>query len=410
MATGEPVYNPPLSSIAGSGAGTLAQAYAAGDDATDAQITLTAGLGPLILTSVNATGNSSLVLKFGNQGARAMRFGATSGSRVNAHTFNISTTDAVTYTSDDNGTCTWEQYYDLSSGLATTVWNLVVGTAATNPTRSVVMQATGGKLVTINGASGTATFATLHVKGTGTTAGTYEAIAGFNKADTSMTGVIIHSKSGSARIASDWRSSGANTDLVLGSVQAGGTINEAITIEGAAGLVGINCTPSASRLHVTDAGTANNVGTFESTTNSTTASTNVEVRASGTRSLLLAAYPSNSTVSLFGITVAAWVLVRANSNSAGMIIGNTGAVDIVFGTNNVERMRVDHANLALKLSEAFNVAAGTTTGTKIGTANTQKLGFWNATPVVQQVLATGGGATVDNVITFLQTIGLCKQS
>lgn len=49
-------------------------------------------------------------------------------------------------------------------------------------------------------------------------------------------------------------------------------------------------------------------------------------------------------------------------------------------------------------------------GFKIGTATSQKIGFWNATPVVQQVLATGAGATVDNVITFLQTIGLCKQS
>ncbi|MCC6191382.1 MAG: hypothetical protein IT318_20355 [Anaerolineales bacterium] len=57
-----------------------------------------------------------------------------------------------------------------------------------------------------------------------------------------------------------------------------------------------------------------------------------------------------------------------------------------------------------------NIVLGTTNGTKIGTATGQKLGFWNATPVVQQVLATGGGATVDNVISLLQTLGLCKQS
>lgn len=58
----------------------------------------------------------------------------------------------------------------------------------------------------------------------------------------------------------------------------------------------------------------------------------------------------------------------------------------------------------------INLALTTTTGTKIATATGQKLGFWNATPVVQQVLATGAGATVDNVITLLQTLGLCKQS
>jgi hypothetical protein len=61
-------------------------------------------------------------------------------------------------------------------------------------------------------------------------------------------------------------------------------------------------------------------------------------------------------------------------------------------------------------AEGHNITAGTTTGTKIGTATGEKLGFWNATPVVQQVLATGASATVDNVISLLQTLGLCKQS
>jgi len=37
----------------------------------------------------------------------------------------------------------------------------------------------------------------------------------------------------------------------------------------------------------------------------------------------------------------------------------------------------------LTLSDAVNVVLGETTGTKIGTAATQKLGFWNMTPIVQ---------------------------
>ena len=57
-----------------------------------------------------------------------------------------------------------------------------------------------------------------------------------------------------------------------------------------------------------------------------------------------------------------------------------------------------------------DIVLSATTGTKIGTATGQKLGFWNATPVVQQVLATGAGKTVDEVITLLQTLGLCKQA
>ncbi len=38
----------------------------------------------------------------------------------------------------------------------------------------------------------------------------------------------------------------------------------------------------------------------------------------------------------------------------------------------------------LSFGEGINQIAGTTTGTKIGTAASQKLGFWNAAPVVQQ--------------------------
>lgn len=62
------------------------------------------------------------------------------------------------------------------------------------------------------------------------------------------------------------------------------------------------------------------------------------------------------------------------------------------------------------MADNGNIATGIVSGTKLATATTQKLGFWNATPVVQQVLATGTGATVDNVITLLQTLGLCRQS
>lgn len=36
------------------------------------------------------------------------------------------------------------------------------------------------------------------------------------------------------------------------------------------------------------------------------------------------------------------------------------------------------------LDDGANIALGSTTGTKIGTATTEKLGFFNATPVVRQ--------------------------
>lgn len=89
----------------------------------------------------------------------------------------------------------------------------------------------------------------------------------------------------------------------------------------------------------------------------------------------------------------------------GTATGSTGAtaqplVDVFEITN----------SLLVSYTDSVNLAFGSTGGTKIGTATTQKIGFWNATPVVQQVLATGGGATADNIISLLQTLGLCRQS
>lgn len=63
---------------------------------------------------------------------------------------------------------------------------------------------------------------------------------------------------------------------------------------------------------------------------------------------------------------------------------------------------------AITLIDAMTIAVGTTTGTKIGTATSQKIGFWNATPIVQPttavaaatVAATGVGDVVAASTTF----------
>jgi hypothetical protein len=79
---------------------------------------------------------------------------------------------------------------------------------------------------------------------------------------------------------------------------------------------------------------------------------------------------------------------------------------------------------SLKINDTFNIVFDTTTGTKIATATTQKISFWNATPIVQPTTAvasatvvsgTGGnvkhddtfdGYTVEQVVRALRTIGL----
>jgi hypothetical protein len=94
-----------------------------------------------------------------------------------------------------------------------------------------------------------------------------------------------------------------------------------------------------------------------------------------------------------------------NVTGAGSYIGmNVNAKEYLFRATGFE------------MPEACNVILGTTTGTKFGTATTQKLGFYNATPVVQRTVVAdpSGGATQDAeartaiiaVITRLEELGL----
>lgn len=52
----------------------------------------------------------------------------------------------------------------------------------------------------------------------------------------------------------------------------------------------------------------------------------------------------------------------------------------------------------------------TTAGLVLSGDNAKKMSFWGASPAAQQVFATGASHTVDQLITFLQSVGLCRQS
>lgn len=74
-------------------------------------------------------------------------------------------------------------------------------------------------------------------------------------------------------------------------------------------------------------------------------------------------------------------------------------------------LAVDSGNIWL--GSATNIVLDTVTGTKWGTlggAAGQKQAWWNATPIVQPLMATAAAHTVDDLITMFQNLGLCRQS
>ena len=100
------------------------------------------------------------------------------------------------------------------------------------------------------------------------------------------------------------------------------------------------------------------------------------------------------------------VTIYPSSNSTSAVSFNKAD-----GSTNIAK--IDSTNARVVLAEGTNISAGGTTGSKIGVtggASGDKLAFWGSTPIVQPVLATGAGKTVDNVITVLQSLGLVRQS
>jgi hypothetical protein len=110
------------------------------------------------------------------------------------------------------------------------------------------------------------------------------------------------------------------------------------------------------------------------------------------------------------------------TNTAGSEAGDLGFYTQTAGA--APALRITIGATALTLSDAVNLAFNTTTGTKIGTATTQKLSFWNATPVVQPTTAiaastfvantsaiandtaTFDGYTIGQIVKALRTLGI----
>jgi hypothetical protein len=110
------------------------------------------------------------------------------------------------------------------------------------------------------------------------------------------------------------------------------------------------------------------------------------------------------------LTISDKIIHAGDSNTA---IRFPAADTVTVETNGAERARINSSgnvgigtsspSSLLHLADAGHITVGTGTGTKIGTATTQKIGFYNATPVVQPT-AVADATDAATVITQLNAL------
>ena len=108
---------------------------------------------------------------------------------------------------------------------------------------------------------------------------------------------------------------------------------------------------------------------------------NTGLRATGGTSLF------TNTVTINNPSASSQIDFVKNTVSAFFL--NDGS-SFAFGTGSAHKTEVYYNNVLnyrlgpnFELTDGVNIQIATTTGSKIGTATTQKIGFWNATPIVQ---------------------------
>lgn len=151
--------------------------------------------------------------------------------------------------------------------------------------------------------------------------------------------------------------------------------------------------------------------------------------SSGSRAALLAYAAETWTDTAQGTYLAYSTTINGSTTlSEKLRIDNDGNVLIGTTTNGGFKLDVNgtfRSQGDVTIADAKNIILNTTTGTKIGTATTQKIGFWNAAPIIQPTTAistsitftantgtainsasTFGGYTIIQVIQALKNLGI----
>jgi hypothetical protein len=171
---------------------------------------------------------------------------------------------------------------------------------------------------------------------------------------------------------------------------------------------------------------ANLTGDVTSIGNATSIAAGVIVNADVNASAAIAGtkispnFGSQNVVTTGTSTAASLIPTGSSVPTNGVYLPAANSVGIA--TNGSESIRLDSTgrlglgtsspSSLLHLADAGNITVGTTTGTKIGTATTQKLGFYNATPVVQPTAiadATSNPSAITQLnalLAHMRTLGL----
>lgn len=88
-------------------------------------------------------------------------------------------------------------------------------------------------------------------------------------------------------------------------------------------------------------------------------------------------------------------------------IGSTSNHEVVFIRNGNEVLRINNSN-NVKIQDGRNIVLGTTSGTKIGTSPSERLGFFNTNPVTRPTVtgSRGNNAALASLLTALANLGL----
>ena len=327
-------------------------------------------------------------------GLTASRLVATDGSKALASVADLTSWIAggtgITVSNDGDGTVTISTSGGVITG-ALTSGKIPKATGATTLTDSLlsesgnivsqVVSAAGATVEFLvqnsNNASGTAN-TQLRLKNGGSAGGDQSFILESGNAGSIVRWVIGSDRSDSDKLKFMASGSGLGGSDLLGSV------GSSLTIEtGPTGKVGIHTDSPVSDLEIHGSTTAG-VSTSLTSGSTSSGSAKLEIIANAAAGDPFISYIGrNGSVS--GGTQ--WVHGVDNSVSGDPFVLSAGVTlgsgDVLSITTTGDITTVGSFTLA----DAKNIIVGSTTGTKIGTATSQKIGLWNVTPVIQPASA-----------------------